>query len=74
MGATKEKEQIKRLQLRALKGPGCGKETCGERSRDAQYSPAGPMTPASLAAAPEDVAGTRLRRERPHRPAWSLQE
>jgi hypothetical protein len=74
MGATKEKEQVKRFQLQALKGPGGGKETCGERSRDAQYSPAGPMTPDSLPAAPEDAAGAHLRREQRHRPAWSLQE
>jgi hypothetical protein len=74
MGAAEEKEQVKRFQLQALEGPGSGKKTRGERSRDAQYSPAGPMTPASLPAAPEDAAGAHLRRERPHRPAWSPQE
>ena len=74
MGATEEKEQVKRFQLQALEGPGCGEESCGDRSRGAQGSPAGPMTPASLPAAPEDAAGANLRRERPHRSAWSLQE
>ncbi len=74
MRSTEEKEQIKRFQLQAFEGPGSGEKTRGERSRGAEGGPAGPMTPASRFAAPEDVAGTHLRTERPHRAAWYLQE
>ena len=73
MGATEEKEQVKRFQLQAFEGSGSGEKTRGERSRGAQGGPAGPMTPASRFAPPEDATGTPLRAERPHRPAWSLQ-
>ena len=73
MGATEEKEQVKRLQLEALEGSGGGKESGGYRSRSTQDGPAGPMTPTSRPAAPKDSAGTHLRAEWPHRPAWYLQ-
>ncbi len=73
MRATEEKEQIKRFQFQALESPGSGEKTRGDRSCGAQGGPAGPMTSASRPAAPENGAGTPLRAERPHRPAWSLQ-
>ena len=74
MWAAEEKEQVKRFQLQALEGPGGGEETGGGRSRGAQGGPAGPMTPASRPAAPDDAAGTHLRTEWPHRAAWFLKE
>ena len=49
MSATEEKEQVKRLQLQALEGPGGCEETGGCRSRGAQGGPACPMTPAPAA-------------------------
>lgn len=74
MCATEEKEQVKPLQLQALEGPGGDEETGDGRSRGPQGAAAGPMTPASRLAAPEDAACTHLRAERPHRAAWFLRE
>ncbi len=74
MCAAEEKEQVKRLQLQALEGPGGGEKARDDCSRGAQGGPAGPMAPASSLTARDYPTSTYLRTERPHRAAWFLPE